>query len=552
MTAAPDRLAPWTSRLTRPATAARARIIGRCLAASSARPWLVGRPNSKPSLGRSTAPPRERPIHQLIAGEAGVGKSRLVLAATEMASARGMRVLQGGCADIGDGGVPYGPIVEALRTLARSLDAEELEAVLGSARPELARLVPSLSPAAVVDDSDPDRIAPGPPARRGAGRPPAAVGDRAGPVRHRGSPLGRSGDARDDRLPHPPSAHRPRRAGHDLPCGRAPSPPSAPAVAGRARARRSGRTDRPAAPRTGRDRGAAGGDPRRRRRPAISPTRSIAAPTATRSSSRSCSGPARTPRAVVCRRPSARCCSPGSSRCRNRRRPSIGVVAVAGRRVDHDLLARVAAMDGADLLDALRTAVGSQVLVTGPAADSGEGDYAFRHALLQEAAYDDLLPGERQRLHRAFAEALAERGPGSGAIAAGHWAELAYHWSAARDDRRAFEASIRAGEAAAGRVRLRRRATPGRARPRAVVVGRSAGGRGRVSIASRCSTGPPSRPGCPAIRADRSSCAARRSRRSVPMPTRSGPGRCSNGSDGRCGPTARPRPRSRRTRRPWR
>ena len=101
-----------------------------------------------------------------------------------------------------------------------------------------------------------------------------------------------------------------------------------------------------------------------------------------------------------------------------------------------------------ELLDALRTAVGSQVLVTGPASDSGEGDYAFRHALLQEAAYEDLLPGERQRLHRAFAEALAEQGPGTGAIAAGHWAELAYHWSAARDDRRAFEASIRAGEAA--------------------------------------------------------------------------------------------------------
>ena len=128
----------------------------------------------------------------------------------------------------------------------------------------------------------------------------------------------------------------------------------------------------------------------------------------------------------------------------------IGVAAVAGRRVDHDLLARVAAMNDPDLLDALRTAVGSQVLVTGSsAADPAEGDYAFRHALLQEAAYEDLLPGERQRLHRAFAEALAERGPGSGAIAAGHWAELAYHWSAARDDRRAFEASIRAGEAAA-------------------------------------------------------------------------------------------------------
>jgi DNA-binding NarL/FixJ family response regulator len=133
----------------------------------------------------------------------------------------------------------------------------------------------------------------------------------------------------------------------------------------------------------------------------------------------------------------------------------IGVAAVAGRRVDHELLARVVAMDDGDFMDALRTAVGSQVLVAGPVADAtgtrdgADGDYAFRHALLQEAAYDDLLPGERLRIHRAFAEALAERGPGSGAIAAGHWGELAYHWSAARDDRRAFEASVRAGEAAA-------------------------------------------------------------------------------------------------------
>ena len=41
----------------------------------------------------------------------------------------------------------------------------------------------------------------------------------------------------------------------------------------------------------------------------------------------------------------------------------IGVAAVAGRRVDHGLLAKVAAMDEHDLLDGLRTAVASQVLV---------------------------------------------------------------------------------------------------------------------------------------------------------------------------------------------
>ena len=128
----------------------------------------------------------------------------------------------------------------------------------------------------------------------------------------------------------------------------------------------------------------------------------------------------------------------------------IGVAAVAGRRVDHGLLAKVAGMDEHDLLDGLRTAVASQVLVTSTSDAGGDGDYAFRHALLQEAAYDDLLPGERLRAPPAPSPRRSPSAvPGSGAIAAGHWAELAYHWSAARDDRRAFDASIRAGDAAA-------------------------------------------------------------------------------------------------------
>ena len=124
----------------------------------------------------------------------------------------------------------------------------------------------------------------------------------------------------------------------------------------------------------------------------------------------------------------------------------VGVAAVAGRRVDHDLLAAVAGQDETTTIGALREAVGQQVLV---AETSGTADgYAFRHALMQEAAYDDLLPGERRRLHRAFAEAVAAQVAGTGADAAGYWAELTHHWSAARDDARALEASVRAAHAA--------------------------------------------------------------------------------------------------------
>jgi DNA-binding CsgD family transcriptional regulator/tetratricopeptide (TPR) repeat protein len=114
---------------------------------------------------------------------------------------------------------------------------------------------------------------------------------------------------------------------------------------------------------------------------------------------------------------------------------------VAGHGVDHELLVAVTDLPEDDLDAALRLAIEGQVLV----AESG---YGFRHALLQEAAYDDLLPGERLRMHRAVASEIAARPVPDGAAAAGHWAELAHHWRAARDDRRAIEASVRASAAA--------------------------------------------------------------------------------------------------------
>src|SRR5262249_15486052 len=60
----------------------------------------------------------------------------------------------------------------------------------------------------------------------------------------------------------------------------------------------------------------------------------------------------------------------------------------------------------------------------------------------------ELLPGERRLLHRAHAEALEAHPPRGGSEIAGYWAELAHHWSAARDDPRAFAAALHAAEAA--------------------------------------------------------------------------------------------------------
>ena len=124
------------------------------------------------------------------------------------------------------------------------------------------------------------------------------------------------------------------------------------------------------------------------------------------------------------------------------------VAAVAGRRVEHELLAEVAGLPEDELLEGLRAAVGGHLLVV----EIGDGveRYAFRHALVQEVVYDELLPGERRNLHRSFAEALDGRSPTEGAAEAGRWAELAHHWAAAREDDRAFDASLRAAEAAMG------------------------------------------------------------------------------------------------------
>src|SRR4051794_21042342 len=118
----------------------------------------------------------------------------------------------------------------------------------------------------------------------------------------------------------------------------------------------------------------------------------------------------------------------------------VRIAAAAGRRAQHDLIAAVAELPEQDLFEAVREAVGGNVLVE--ALD--EQSYEFRHALLREAVYGDLLPGERSKLHVALAEVMeADHAlAGQGATRA---AELAHHWYAAHDLPRALRASIDAG-----------------------------------------------------------------------------------------------------------
>ncbi|MEV3870593.1 AAA family ATPase [Streptomyces sp. NPDC049906] len=80
----------------------------------------------------------------------------------------------------------------------------------------------------------------------------------------------------------------------------------------------------------------------------------------------------------------------------------VRAVAEGGSTVGHALLAAVVGLAEDGLIEALRAAVGASVLQ--PTAD-GDG-YRFRHSLVREAVSDDLLPGERSRLNRRYAEAL--------------------------------------------------------------------------------------------------------------------------------------------------
>ena len=117
-------------------------------------------------------------------------------------------------------------------------------------------------------------------------------------------------------------------------------------------------------------------------------------------------------------------------------RQVVRIASVAGRKVTHSLLEAAAGLPAPDLDAGIRQAVEMNVLV------AGSKTYTFRHALLGEAVYDDLLPGERVRLHGQYVAALAG-GDGRGTAA-----EMARHARRGMDFDRAVTAGIEAGDEA--------------------------------------------------------------------------------------------------------
>ncbi|MFF4900728.1 AAA family ATPase [Streptomyces sp. NPDC001068] len=112
------------------------------------------------------------------------------------------------------------------------------------------------------------------------------------------------------------------------------------------------------------------------------------------------------------------------------------IVAEGGSTVEYPLLAAVARLAEDDLIEALRTAVGANILTATPGGDG----YRFRHSLVREAVADDLLPGERSRLNRRYAEAL-EADPNL-VQADARVTRLASYWYQAHDPAKALPAVL--------------------------------------------------------------------------------------------------------------
>ena len=80
-----------------------------------------------------------RPSLAFVAGESGVGKSRMIAELATRAREDGARVAIGECVELGDEELPYAPIVSVLRSLARDHDPV-LDELPPAARAELAAL----------------------------------------------------------------------------------------------------------------------------------------------------------------------------------------------------------------------------------------------------------------------------------------------------------------------------------------------------------------------------------------------------------------------------
>jgi DNA-binding CsgD family transcriptional regulator len=121
-------------------------------------------------------------------------------------------------------------------------------------------------------------------------------------------------------------------------------------------------------------------------------------------------------------------------------RQVLALAAVAGRRFDFALLQRLTGLDETALLERIKGLIAAQLVV-----EEAAGRFAFRHALTRQAVYADLLATERAALHRRVGQALEALGDQATEARA---ADLAYHYAAAGAWEPALTYARRAGDQA--------------------------------------------------------------------------------------------------------
>jgi class 3 adenylate cyclase/tetratricopeptide (TPR) repeat protein len=116
--------------------------------------------------------------------------------------------------------------------------------------------------------------------------------------------------------------------------------------------------------------------------------------------------------------------------------------AVLGRDFTYTLLRAVGRIDDPDLQPALEKLADADLLIA--EGDGQHANYRFKHALVQDAAYESLLKSSRQALHRRAAEILV----GQPEAAAAEPEVIAHHFTEARLDELAIEWWAKAGDQA--------------------------------------------------------------------------------------------------------
>jgi len=110
-----------------------------------ANPVFVGRTMELATLTAAfDAAVSGQPNTVIVAGEAGVGKSRLVDELMAHTTAAGARVLAGGALELGAEGLPFAPFTAALRGLVRDMGVDTVQNLLPTAA-ELGGILPDTS-----------------------------------------------------------------------------------------------------------------------------------------------------------------------------------------------------------------------------------------------------------------------------------------------------------------------------------------------------------------------------------------------------------------------